>query len=127
MHRLCWKYAHTKDREQKKEEKRKMVLKHIQKTDSTCDFHHGWLLVYLSNNLIGGCNILTLKSKATKKQQQAMERLLKRYHKTGKPILPLMKLEQPDPYGSDRLDEGKPEAARETAPVKAFKYFQWRY
>ncbi|GHV79149.1 hypothetical protein AGMMS49944_09400 [Spirochaetia bacterium] len=52
---------------------------------------------------------MNFKPKATKKQQQAMERLLKRYHKTGKPILPPMKLESPGPYGSDILDEGQPE------------------
>ncbi|GHU62056.1 hypothetical protein FACS189445_4680 [Spirochaetia bacterium] len=34
--------------------------------------------------------VLTFKPKATKKQQQAMAELLKRYHKTGKPILPPM-------------------------------------
>ncbi|GHT73010.1 hypothetical protein FACS1894124_0670 [Spirochaetia bacterium] len=35
-----------------------------------------------------------MKTNVTKKQRQAMERLLKRYHKTGKPILPLMPTKQ---------------------------------
>lgn len=35
-----------------------------------------------------------MKNNATKKQRQAMERLLKRYHKTRKPILPPMPIKQ---------------------------------
>jgi hypothetical protein len=55
--------------------------------------------------------ILNFKPKATKKQQRAMAELLKRYHRTGKPVLPPIKLEQPGLYSPDILGEGQPEEA----------------